>query len=158
MDVADALRQEHSEAPGGYLDDGKREKNLRILGEALTAKDVSEIRITRRGGKPIYFSHIKVGDVARVEDGLTAQRRLTSVSGRRARSIGISKQKGGNAVEVVRAVRREVAAITATLPKDHKLQIVFDTTVFIREAVEETEFTLIMAGILTGLVCLIFLG
>lgn len=158
LDIQDALRQEHSEAPGGYLDDGQKERNLRTIGEAITAEEARNIRITRRGGKPIFFSTIRLRDVARIEDGLTDQRRLTHVSGKRGLSIGIRKQKGGNAVAVGEAVRQEVEKLAKELPAGHQLQVVFDSTVFIREAVEETEFTLVLAGLLTGLVCLIFLG
>ena len=158
LDIRDALRLEHSEAPGGYLDDGRTERNLRTLGEAPTAREMEQIRITRRGGRPIYFSTIRLGDVARVEDGLSDRRRITHVSGKPGLSIGIRKQKGSNAVAVGAAVRSEVVRLAKDLPQGHTLRVVFDSTVFVREAVEETEFTLLLSALLTGLVCLIFLG
>ncbi len=158
LDVRDALRLEHSESPGGYLDDARTERNLRAMGEAPTAKELEDIRITRRGGRPIFFSTIRLRDVARVEDGLSDRRRITHVAGKPGLSIGIRKQKGANAVAVGDAVRREVQALQPGLPKDHALRIVFDSTVFVREAVEETEFTLILSGILTAAVCMFFLG
>ena len=158
LDIRDAMRLEHSEAPGGYLEDPTTEKNLRTLGEAATPQEVEQIRITRRGGQPIYFSAIRLKDVARVEDGLSDRRRLTRVSGKPGLSIGIRKQTGSNAVAVGEAVRNEVARLAADLPKGHSLRIVFDSTVFVKEAVEETEFTLILSAVLTGLVCLLFLG
>ena len=159
LDVQEALRLEHSESAAGYLENDTYEKNLRALGEAATPQAVGDIRITRRGGAPVYFSDIRLKDVARVEDGLNDHRRITRVSGgREGMSIGIRQQIGANAVEVGDAVFAEIEAIKKTLPEDVKIQVSFDRTKFIREAIDETIFTLILSGILTAVVCWLFLG
>ncbi len=116
------------------------------------------MRITRRGGQPIYFADIRVRDVARVEDGLNDYRRITRVNGRDGLSIGVRKQIGANTVAVGDRVKEEIAALQKELPAGMKLEVVFDGTRFVREAIDETEFTLILSGILTAIVCWLFLG
>jgi hydrophobe/amphiphile efflux-1 (HAE1) family protein len=159
LDVQEALRLEHSESAAGYLENETYERNLRALGEAATPKAVGDIRITRRGGAPVYFSDIRLRDVARIEDGLNDHRRITRVTGgREGLSIGIRKQIGANTVAVGDAVFAEIEAIQKTAPEDVEIQVSFDRTKFIRESIAETRFTLILSGILTALVCWLFLG
>ena len=72
--------------------------------------------------------------------------------------MGILKQPGSNAVAVASAVRKALANLQKTLPKGMKLEVIFDTTVFINESVNEIAIELGLAVVLTGLVCWIFLG
>ncbi len=158
LDLEQSLRLDHTEGAAGYLENSERESNLRVFGEGASVSEVANIPITRRGGAPIYFSTIRLGDVARVEDGLNDFRRITRVNGRPGLTIGIRKQIGGNAVAVGERVKAEVLEIQKSLPRDVKLTVNFDSTRFVREAIDETQFTLILSGILTAVVCWIFLG
>ena len=158
LDVEQALELEHREAAAGYLENTVQERNLRVLGEAPSVEDIRNIRITRRGGAPIYGSDIRIRDVARVEDGLNDHRRITRVDGGAGLSIGIRKQIGANTVAVGERVQAEVAAIQETLPEGITLQVNFDSTRFVKEAIDETQFTLLLSGILTAIVCWLFLG
>lgn len=158
VDVLDAIANEHSEGASGYLEDARNEKNLRVMGEAASVEDIENIRITRRGGRPIYYSDIRIRDVATVEDGLTDVRRVTRVNGIEGISIGIRKQRGANAVDVGKRVHEEIERLKLDLPDDVDLRVNFDSTIFVEEAVDETLFTLVLSAILTSLVCWIFLG
>lgn len=158
VDVLDAIANEHSEGASGYLENPEFEKNLRVLGEASTVKEIEDIRITRRGGRPVYYSDIRIRDVARVEDGLTDMRRITRVNGIEGLSIGIRKQRGANAVDVGKLAKAEIEQLKVDLPEDIDLRVNFDSTVFVEEAIDETLFTLVLSGVLTSLVCWLFLG
>ncbi len=158
LDLEQSLRLDHTEGAAGYLENSERESNLRVFGEGATVQEVANIPITRRGGAPIYASTIRLGDVARVEDGLNDFRRITRVNGRPGLTIGIRKQIGGNAVAVGERVKAEVIEIQKSLPRDVKLTVNFDSTRFVREAIDETQFTLILSGLLTAVVCWMFLG
>jgi HAE1 family hydrophobic/amphiphilic exporter-1 len=158
VDVLDAIASEHSEGASGYLENSEFEKNLRVLGEASTVQQIEDIRITRRGGRPIYYSDIRIRDIARVEDGLSDTRRITRLNGVEGISLGIRKQRGANAVAVGNLVRKEIDRLKTDLPEDIELQVNFDSTVFVEEAVNETLFTLVLSAVLTSLVCWLFLG
>ena len=72
--------------------------------------------------------------------------------------MGILKQPGSNAVGVAKAVRAAIANLQKTLPPGMKLEVLFDTTGFIEESVNEIGLELGLAVVLTALVCWLFLG
>ncbi|MGK5084324.1 efflux RND transporter permease subunit [Bdellovibrionota bacterium FG-1] len=156
-DVIKAIQLEHSEKPGGRIETGQEEMNIRTLGEAPTVKDFENITITRRGGA-LNYRPIALKEVAQVEDGTADVRSLSRAQGKVAVGIGITKQPGTNAVEVAKAVKQRMKEVATQLPKGVNIGVRFDTTQFIEEAVNELNFTLIFSAILTALVCWVFLG
>ncbi len=158
LDIKQAVEQEHSELAAGYIENPQQEMNLRIMGEGLTLEQVADIPVTHRGGQPIYDVTIRLKDLCRVEDGLNDIRRVVRISGEPGLSIGISKQRGANEVEIGRLVREKMAAIQQSLPAGMKLQVNVDLTRPVEEAVKATEHELITSAILTALICFLFLG
>ncbi|HEY8964875.1 MAG TPA: efflux RND transporter permease subunit, partial [Candidatus Methylacidiphilales bacterium] len=158
LDVQNALAQEHLETASGYLENDRRQLNIRMMGEGMTAAEVGAIRIRARGGEQIYNSDIRIRDVSRVEDGLDDIRHLGLAKGKESLALAIKKQRGANAVAVGDAVQARIREIAPGLPPDFKVETVFDTTHFIREAIHETLFTLLLSALVTGVVCYLFLG
>ena len=156
-DILGTITAEHSEPPSGYVDTGNRELNLRTLGEATTADDFRNLRINTRGGAPNYLP-IRIGDATRIEPGLDDIRRISRVDGKSAVGLGIRKQRGANAVAAADGVLKKLDVIRKNLPSGIEIKPVFDSTVFIREAVSELNFTLVVSAILTSLVIMFFLG
>ncbi len=156
-DVISTVQNQHAETPAGYIDTGKKELNVRVMGEASTPEDFSRLIITGRGGSAIWKTY-RIKDVAQVEDGLNDIRRVSHVGGKLSVGLGIIKQRGSNAVGVAKAVRAKVAELQASLPKDMQLTIANDSTRFIEESTSELNFTLVLSALLTGVVCWIFLG
>ncbi len=158
LDVRDALQGGHIETAAGRIENDLQELNLRVMGEGFSPQEVGEILISTRGGRPVFGSVLKLKDVARVEDGLADVRRISRINGIPGVGLGIKKQRGSNAVEVGDHVKRKIEELSKTLPEDVSLGVNFDSTVFIKESVEETEFTLVLSAIVTGFVCWLFLG
>jgi HAE1 family hydrophobic/amphiphilic exporter-1 len=156
-DVLNAIDAEHSELPAGQITTGHKEYDVRTLGEARTAGEFERIVINRRGGEPVY-TRIALKQVAQVEDGLDDIRRITRANGERAVGIGIRKQRGSNAVEVTRGVKERMTEVAGQLPEGMKIAVNFDTTRFIEESVDEFKFMLVVAALVTSLVCWLFLG
>ena len=156
-DVIDNLSREHVDPPTGQVDQGKSEFNLRFYGEATTPEEFSRIRLNSRGGSP-NFRPILLGDIARIEEGTQDVNTMARAMGESAVAIGIIKQRGSNAVAVSRAVRAKVQELQSTLPKGMSIGINFDSSKFVEEAVADLNFTLLLAALLTGVVCWAFLG
>ncbi len=156
-DVVNAIKSEHIEVPAGRLETREIEFALRTLGEAPTREEFEKLSIIRRGGGP-NFLPITLGDIASVEEGLGDVRRKSRSQGVPAVGIGIRKQRGANSVAVAKAVKGVMAQLQKELPSGLDIGIRNDSTVFIERAVRELEFTLLLSGILTALVCWIFLG
>jgi hydrophobe/amphiphile efflux-1 (HAE1) family protein len=158
LDVRTALESEQVEEAAGYLENATNEFNVRTMGEGVTPEAVGDIQIKKRGGEAIYNSNIRIRDVARVEDGLDDIRHVAIINGQQGVGIGIKKQHGSNSVAIAQAVKARLDEIRKTLPDDIKIDVNFDSTVFIQDAIHETEFTLILSAIITGVVCFLFLG
>ncbi|MBU4200461.1 MAG: efflux RND transporter permease subunit [Verrucomicrobia bacterium] len=158
LDLQQAIEQEHTELAAGYIENSKEEMNLRTMGEGLTVEQVANIPISHRGGQPIQDATILLKDVSRIEDGLSDVRRLVRISGEPGLVIGISKQRGANEVEVGRRVRARLDELQPSLPKGMKLQVNADFTRAVEQAVKATEHELVIAAMLTALICFLFLG
>ena len=157
-DVINAIAKQHSESPAGRLETAKQEITIRSMGEAATVKEIENIIIATRGGRPIYDAKIRIKDVAIVEDGLEEIRRLSRYKGTPSVGLGIIKQKGSNAVKTARNVKKELSELKANLPEGFQLNIANDYTRFIEESIDELQFTLILSAILTAIVIFVFLG
>jgi HAE1 family hydrophobic/amphiphilic exporter-1 len=156
-DVLGALRSEHMERPAGNLSTDKKEWNLRVMGEAQSVSELEQLVISDRSGRPIY-APFRLKDIARVEDDLADPRAVSRVGGKPAIGLGILKQRNANAVEVGNQVKKRVAELQKTLPQGLKLVVNFDGTTFIEQSTHELNFNLILAAILTSVICWLFLG
>ncbi len=153
QDVITALQRQHVEVPAGRLDAEGREISVRLLGEALDLQTLRRIVVREVAGAPVYLE-----DVALVEDGFEDVRRRSRVDGTPAQGLAIRKQRGANAVQVAHDVRQALADVQKTLPPGMELGLNFDSTQFVEESVHEVQFELLLAVLLTAMVCWLFLG
>jgi hydrophobe/amphiphile efflux-1 (HAE1) family protein len=156
-DVLAALRQEHTVLPAGYLATPEKEWNLRVMGEAESLQELENLIISDRSGRPIY-TPFRLKDIATIEDALADPRGMSRVDGKLAVGLGILKQRNANAVQVGKAVVKNVEELQKTLPKGMTLSVNYDGTKFIEDATRELNFNLILAAILTSITCWLFLG
>jgi HAE1 family hydrophobic/amphiphilic exporter-1 len=156
-DVINAVEQEHEEVPAGRIETPTKEFNIRVMGEAPSTKDFSNLLIPKRGGQPIY-KPIYIKDVATIEDGLADVRRLSRANGKPCVGLGIRKQRGSNEVEVAHKVLKRLEEIKKDLPKDIEVMVRYNRTKFSEDSVNELIFTLILSALVTSLVCWVFLG
>lgn len=157
-DIQSAITTEHIESAAGIIENPSQELNLRVMGEGLTPEDVGNILIPRRGGKSVYAPTVRIKDVASVVDDLSDLRRISRINGVPGVGLGIKKQRGANAVDIGKRVKAKMKELESSLPDDIKLNLNFDSTKFIEESVQETEFTLVLSAIATAIVCFFFLG
>ncbi|OOV39704.1 multidrug transporter AcrB [Leptospira kirschneri serovar Pomona] len=156
-DIVNTLKEQNLEVPSGRLENRTNEISLRAVGEVPTAEQFGNIFLNSRSGSPLFRS-IRLKDISIVEDGLGEVRRISRFNGISAVAIGIKKLKGANAVQVGDLVKNKVKELKPKLPKGYDLTISNDNTGYIRDSVNELEFTLIFSAILTGFVCRLFLG
>jgi HAE1 family hydrophobic/amphiphilic exporter-1 len=152
-EVVGGLASENVNTPLGRLTQGPTEMPLRISGKPADAADYRQMVISRRAGQPITL-----GDVATVEDGIEEQRTLALINGEPAVALDITKQTGANTVEVVDAVKAAVGALQREMPQGAQIQVVRDTSTFIRESVADVYNTLLLGGLLTILIVFCFLN
>ena len=156
-DVLAAIGREHAEIPAGQIETPAKEFTVRTLGEITDPAEFGKLLITQRGGERINIP-IPLKDVARIEDGLEDVRRIARAQLERAIGMGIRKQRGSNAVAVATRVLARLHEERRFLPQGMKLSVNFDSTRFIKDAVHELNFNLILSALLTSFVCWAFLG
>jgi hydrophobe/amphiphile efflux-1 (HAE1) family protein len=152
-DIISAISREHVEVPGGQLETGGRSLDVRLMGEALDLATFKHLVIKREKPAPVYLE-----DVGIIEDGFADATSIALLDGVPFQALGVLKQRGTNAIAVASAVRERVAELQSSLPKGMKVDVLFDSTQFIKESVDEIELELVMAVALTAFVCWLFLG
>ncbi|MGZ3796754.1 MAG: efflux RND transporter permease subunit [Pseudobdellovibrionaceae bacterium] len=159
-DVLNTIKNQHIEVPGGFVQTPQKAFNVRTMGEAKTVQEFNQLVINSRSGQVTQdpTNIVRIGQVARVEENLAEVYRLSRFDGVQALGLGIKKQLGSNAVAVARAVKAQIPVIQSQLPPGMKLQINFDSSRFIEQAVHELVTHLMLAVLLTSFVCWIFLG
>jgi hydrophobic/amphiphilic exporter-1 (mainly G- bacteria), HAE1 family len=151
-DVANAVRAQNQEVPGGRLNEGTQELTVRTRGRITDPENFNDIAIATRGA---YV--VKLRDIGRAEDTGEEMRTSALLNGQPAVTLVVSKQSGQNTVAVADEVKGRLAEIAPTLPKGMKTEVVSDQSVFIKASLNAIEEHLVMGGILASLVVFIFL-
>jgi len=102
-------------------------------------------------------SVLKLGDVARVEIGAEDYTVLGRYNGKPAAGMAIALATGANALKTAAGVSSALAQLEPNFPPGMKAVVPFDSTPFVRVAIEEVVKTLLEAILLVFLVMYLFL-
>ncbi|HVG18345.1 MAG TPA: efflux RND transporter permease subunit, partial [Blastocatellia bacterium] len=151
-EVANAVRLQNVEVPGGRVDEGTRELTVRTMGRVVDPGEFNNIAVATRGTYAV-----KLSDIGRAADEAEEQRTGAYLNGKPAVTLVVAKQSGQNTVAVADAVKERLAEIAPTLPGDFRTQIVGDQSIFIKAAVDSIKTHLVEGGILAAIVVFLFL-
>ncbi len=151
-DVAEALQRENVDIPSGRVEGMQREFTVRTLGELKTAEAFGALAVASVGGEPVYLR-----DIAEVEAGPEDERKIVRFNGKNAVGLGVVKQSKANTLEVVDSVFREIEDLRESLPPGVEVDSAFDSSIFIRESLEDVSTTILEAVVLVVAVIFLFL-
>ncbi len=100
---------------------------------------------------------VRLKDVARIELGAQGYDQSCTLDGKPSVALSIYQRPGSNALETARLVRLKMEELKGRFPTGLDYAIVYDTTPFITESVNEVFKTLRDAVILVAVVVLLFL-
>jgi multidrug efflux pump subunit AcrB len=100
---------------------------------------------------------VRLKDVAEIELGALAYDQTCTLDGQPTVALSIYQLPGSNALEVAKVVKAKMEELKERFPEGLDYQIVYDTTPFIEESIDEVYRTLLHAVILVALVVLLFL-
>ncbi|WP_165310572.1 vibriobactin export RND transporter permease subunit VexH [Vibrio ziniensis] len=152
-DISAALRRENIESPGGEVRNDSTVMSVRTARTYQKPEDFQYLVVKRASGTPIYLK-----DVADVFLGAENENSTYKTDGVVNVSMGIIPQSDSNPLEVAKRVHEQVDNIQKFLPADTKLNISYDSTIFIERSIEEVYSTLFITGGLVVLVLYIFIG
>ena len=150
-EVRDALNAQNVELPSGKLTGANTELTVKTLGNLSSEEEFNNIIIRAEGEKVIRLSDI--GKASLEAENLETK---LSDSGQAMVGMAIIPQPGTNYLEIADAFYVQFEQLKKDLPKDFKLNIAIDNTVFVKKAVVEVAETLLIAIILVVLVIYLF--
>ena len=159
-DVIAALRSQNVQAAIGRVggqpvtEDPGLQLNISTDGRLTSPEEFERIilRSTPDGGV------LRVRDVAEVTLGEYSSDVTTSFNGAPATLIGIYLAPGGNAVNTADDVKAAIERASERFPPGMAVEIVSDSSVFVKESISEVQRTLFEAFALVVFVVFIFLG
>jgi len=155
-EVRSALASHNVNLPTGVLDGNQQSMTVVASGQLASTGQFREIIVAYRNGAPV-----RLGELAQVIDSVQENRVASWYydrdGGQRAIGLGVQRQPGTNTVEIVKRVRALLPAFRQQLPAAVKLEVMFDRSVTIHEAVEDVKFTLVLSVVLVVLVIFLFL-
>jgi len=152
LDIVESLRRENLTVPAGPVESGEENLLVRPMSEFRTLQDIEQALIARRG------SHaVQLHDVATVRDGFEDYVNVVRINGDQGVEITITKSPDANTVEVADAIRAAILDFNGDFEGRAALDIVIDTSTFIRRSIEEVQSSVVIGGALAILVLLVFL-
>jgi len=152
QDVENALRAQNVEIPAGRVEGADREFTVLSETDLQTPEQFGEVILGNVNG---YLVRLK--DVARVELGAQDNRFRARFNGNNAVPLGVVKQAVANPLEISEALKELLPQITRTLPEGMKVEIAYDSTIFIEKSISEVYVTIAEAVFLVVLVIFLFL-
>jgi multidrug efflux pump subunit AcrB len=152
-DVSAAINAQNLILPAGTAKIGETEFNIKVNSSPEVVEAFNHIPVKTVNGAPVY-----IRDVAQVRDGYAVQTNVVRRDGKRAVLLPILKSEGASTLDVVTRVRAALPGIQAQMPPELKLEILFDQSVFVRDAVDGVLKEGAIAAGLTALLILVFLG
>ena len=150
--IAAVLQAENINLSGGRLEEGSHQFLVRTLNQFRTVEEIGNVIVAHIDGTPLYLR-----DVAEIRRGFKERQAVTRLGGREAVEIAIYKEGDANSVTVADGVEQRLELIRENLPKDVRLEKVYDQSIFIRQAVSEVIDAAVMGGLLAILVLYFFL-
>lgn len=150
-DVRTALNKQNVELPSGKLTGANTELTVKTIGNISTEDGFNNIIIKAEGAKIVRFSDI--GKAALEAENLETK---LSDSGQPMIGMSIIPQPGTNYLDIAEKFYEQYEQLQKDLPKDFKLNIAIDNTVFVKKAVLEVAETLLLSVVLVVLIIYLF--
>jgi len=153
QDVLNAVQAQNLILPSGTAKMGPFEYDVRLNASTKTVPELNDLPVKVVGNSTIYLR-----DVANVRDAFAPQTNIVRQDGHRGALVTVLKAGNGSTIDVVKGIRGLLPRVAQTLPPEFKIVPLADQSIFVRGAVNGVIRETIIAGCLTGLMILLFLG
>jgi hydrophobic/amphiphilic exporter-1 (mainly G- bacteria), HAE1 family len=153
MDVVDAVNSSNLILPAGDVKIGPYDYFVYSNSLVDNMRQLNELPLKVKG-----HSWVTVNDVGKAEDSHQIQYNIVRIDGQKSAYIPIMKQGGDtNTIAVVDGVRSLIKHLY-DIPSQMKTSIVFDQSVYVKEAIDTVLHEGFLGLLLTSVMILIFLG
>src|SRR6202161_135835 len=152
-DVVAAIGAQNLILPAGTQKMGALEYFIKVNSSPLAIDELNNLPIRANNGTVTY-----VRDVAHVRDGYAPQTNMVRLGGKRALLLSVLKTGKASTIDIINSINEKLPQIRAVMPADLKIEPLNDQSVFVRGAISGVIREAVIAGALTGLLILLFLG
>jgi multidrug efflux pump len=158
-DVVRAIREQNVQVAAGVIGaqpapaDIEYQLNVTTSGRLVTEEQFADIIIKTDADGSV--THLR--DVARIELGAGQYSLRSLLNNKQAVAIPIYQSPGSNAIELSDRVRNTMEELKQNFPQGVEYQVVYDTTIFVRNSIKAVVETLLEAVALVVIVVILFL-
>lgn len=152
-DVVAAIGAQNLILPAGTQKIGPLEYFVKLNASPSRIEDLNNLPIRARNGGVTF-----IRDVAHVRDGYSPQTNMVRLEGHRAVLMSVLKTGKASTIDIINSINAKLPQIRASLPAELNIQTLSDQSVFVRAAISSVVREALIAGALTGLLILLFLG
>lgn len=151
LDIKTALDKENIELPSGKITGDATELSVKTMGNLSSEDDFNNLILKNDG-----INIIRLKDVGSAIMGPENEETMLRQSGKTMIGMAIVPQPGANYLDIADEFYKRYAQIEKDLPKDFKLDVALDQTIFIKRSVSEVAETLLLSLALVILIIYLF--
>ncbi len=153
QDVSNALGAGNVIVPAGTARMGGIEYYVKLNSTPDSLKDLGDLPIKQVNGATVY-----IRDVAQVRLGAGVQTNIVRQDGHRGTYLSVLKNGKVSTLDIVNRVKQMIPALKGLMPPDVSLTVMGDQSVYVRNTIAGVLREGVLAGLLTALMILVFLG
>ena len=147
-----AIQSANVDLPQGTLEGGKTDFATQVHGQLHTAAAFNHLVLAYASGQPIPLSA-----VGKAENSTQYNLQKTWINGTPGIVLAVVRQPGSNTVAISDGIRAMLPTLESAAPGGAQLSVVFDNATYIRAAIDDVVFTLLLASLLVAAVMWVFL-
>ena len=153
MDVVRSVNTSNLILQAGDVRIGPMDYNLYTNAQVSEPSSLNEVPIKTEGQRSVFVS-----DIGKAVDGSYLQYNIVRVNGQKSVYVAVEKAGGNtNTISVVNGIRDAIKHLR-DIPAKLQASVVFDQSVFVKQAISTVLHEAGIGLLLTGLMILIFLG
>ncbi|HTE04777.1 MAG TPA: efflux RND transporter permease subunit [Planctomycetota bacterium] len=153
QDVNAAITLQNLTLPSGTLKVGENDFTVTLNSSPAAIAAIADVPVKRVDGRTIF-----VRDVASVRDGFGVQNNIVRRDGQRGALQTILKNGDASTLTVVESLKELLPTLRASAPPGVEIATLFDQSIFVDAAISNVLHEALIAGALTALMILLFLG
>src|SRR5213082_1693991 len=153
VDIVNAVSAQNLILPTGTAKLGTLEYGVEMNGSPQTVEELNDLPVKTVNGATIYMR-----EVAHVRDGFSPQTNIVLSNGQRGVLMSIYKTGGASTIDIVDRVKRMLDYNKGAFPKDLKVNLFFDQSLYVRASIQGVLREALIAACLTAIMILLFLG
>jgi len=152
--LIEALEDNNQNVGGGQVERSGESLLVHGIGLTTNVREIADIVIASHDGVPV-----RVRDVAEVKVDHEIRRGAVTGAGKGEIVLGLGFMlMGENSAEVTHGLKKQLAEVQKTLPKDVKLEVLYDRTELVDNVIRTVEHNLLAGALLVIAILFAFLG